>query len=413
MRVVSLVDENRLALLDIDPETSLPRSGDRRLEAIVWYPATVDDEPVSLATYNRQFIQDPKWPMPDLPRNWQTRGYAIADAPPQKGETFPLIVLAHGWAGNPAGLTYIGENLASKGYVVVAPDLIDVQPEDPQMFELLFPRAMINRALDLNFVLEEMTAVSGSEAAWLSELIDPERVALIGNSLGGMGALRTAGVPYDGASPGASWIPGGLLDNQTLQAKTPIDVTFEGLDALVLIAPWGAQAGTALFSKDALASLGMPLFVISGELDAIAGYESGPRRIYQEAGSSEKYHLTFEAAGHGITPAPVPMVAEKYAYGAIGTRDAVWRSEAVASIQQHFLTAFLDATLKGDKTAKSYLMVKTERASDGIWPPVNNEPPDVFAPIAEEGMSYWPGFRRHRARGLRLEYETPAGETAG
>lgn len=411
VQTVSFLDTDRLALLDIDPETSLPKSQDRLLDSLVWYPAIEGSGNAERAEYTRQFIQDPKSPMPELPRNWTTTGHAISNAAPVMEETFPLIVLAHGWAGNPAALTYIGENLASKGYVVIAPDLMDVLPDDPQVFELLFPRAMINRAQDLNFILEEATGVMAGEHAWLSTLIDPDKVALIGNSLGGMGALRTAGVAYDGTSPAASWIPGGLFENQTSQAEDPIDVTFENLDAMVLIAPWGAQDDAALFSNNALASLTAPLFVISGELDAIAGYETGPKRIYQEAGSQEKYHLTFEAAGHGITPAPVPAAADEYPYGAIGTRDAVWRGEAVAATQQHFLTAFLDATLKSDDTARHYLTVETERASDGVWPLVNNEAPDTFAPMAEAGVTYWPGFRRHRARGLRLEYQAPTSGT--
>jgi len=405
LRTATFVDEERLALLDIDPETGFPRTTDRSISSLVWYPAAPGADTLHRASYDRQFIQDPKWPMPDFPRNWSTFGHAIENARPVEEEQFPLVVLAHGWAGNPAGLAYIGENLASKGYVVIGPDFNDVLPTDPQVFELLFPRAMINRAIDLNFILETNTTSDRNEPTWLSALINPDRVALIGNSLGGMGALRTAGVEYDNTSPAAGWIPGNLFENQTRQTEDPIDVTFETLDAVVLIAPWGAQDDAALFSADALASLEIPLFVIAGDLDAIAGYQTGPQRIFKTAGSKEKYLLTFEAAGHSITPAPAPASAGNYPYGAVGTRDAVWRGEAVAAIQQHFLTAFLDAKLKDDERAELYLAVQTEHASDGIWPSSDNETPDAFAPLLEDGVTYWPGFRRHRARGLRLEYE--------
>lgn len=403
VRTIFFTDTDRLQFLDIDPNTGFPKRADRRFNTIVWYPADIPDSKGKRALYTHQFIQNPKWPMPDLPITWTVSGHAFAEAPVAAGNKYPLVVLAHGWAGNHAALAYLGENIASKGYVVIAPDLQDVLPGDPQVFEMLFPRAMINRAVDINFILEAGVNAKTHGHDWLADIIDVDRTALVGNSLGGMGALRVAGAAYDADSPGATWIPGGLFVDQTTAAEVPKDVHYEDLDALVLIAPWGAQEDVALFSAESLSEMQTPLLIMSGDLDAIAGYETGPRRIFEHAGSTVRYFLTFESAGHGIIPGPVPAAADKYPYGAIGSRDAVWRAEALAAIQQHFVTAFLDATLKGDAEASAYLAPKTKRASDGVWPPVSNEPPDTFAPLDADGVTYWPGFRRHRARGLALE----------
>lgn len=405
-RTEAVVQPDRLRLLDIDPETSLPRRGDRELPISIWYPAG-DTSGLEKAIYTRRFVQDPKWPMPDFPTTWNTMGEAFQDAPQALDGDFPLVILAHGWAGNEISLVYLAENLASKGYVVIAPDFRDVAPSDPQVFQLLFPRAMINRAIDTHFVVDTMVAHARSEGHWLFGLVDPEQVALIGNSLGGMGAVRVAGAAYDGESPGASWIPGGLFTDQTAQAETPRELVSSHLDALILIAPWGAQDDVNLFSTSSLAQISVPTFVFAGELDAIAGYETGPVKLYEQIGAEEKFLLTYMQAGHGLTPGVFPTSADAYPYGSIGTRDPIWRSAAIANIQQHFVTAFLDHALKQDESALAYLTPSVRNASEGEWPQSADETPEDFAPIGSAESTYWPGFRRHRARGLTLDATTP------
>jgi len=405
-RAETVVQPDRLRLLDIDPETSMPRRGERELPISIWYPAG-DTIGLEQAIYTRRFVQDPKWPMPDFPTSWNTRGEAFQDAPLVLDGDFPLVILAHGWAGNEISLVYLAENLASKGYVVIAPDFRDVAPSDPQVFQLLFPRAMINRAIDTHFVIETMVARARSEDHWFAGLVDPEQVALIGNSLGGMGAVRVAGAAYDGESPGASWIPGGLITDQTAQAETPRELVSSHLDALILIAPWGAQDDVNLFSTSSLAQISVPTFIFAGELDAIAGYETGPVKLYEQIGAEEKFLLTYLQAGHGLTPGVFPAGADAYPYGSIGTRDPVWRSAAIANIQQHFITAFLDHALKQDEHALAYLTPSVRNASEGEWPQSADETPEDFAPVGSDESTYWPGFRRHRARGLTLDATTP------
>lgn len=403
--VLRFTDPDRPVLLELDPETGRPVQRDRILPALIWYPAVAPSGDAARAEYTRQFVQDPKWPMPDMPTTWKTSGHAIVDAEPVEGEGFPVVLFAHGWSGNDVSLAYLGENLASKGYVVVSPDLEDIRPTDPQVFELLFPRAIINRAQDIRFVAGGIEKAAANPASLFGRAANPDRMAVVGNSLGGLGALRTAGAAYNGDGEAASWIPAGLFDNQTEQTDAPLDLEIEGLDALVLIAPWGAQDGAGLFSDQALSKVTAPLLVVAGELDSIAGYEGGPRRIFDLVSAREKYLLTFENAGHALIPAVLPEVGNSYAYSVVGSRDAVWRDEALAGIQQHFLTAFLNGTLKGDETARAYLQPRVRRGRDGVWPQTGNEAPGSFAPIDADNVSHWPGFQRHRAHGLGFDYE--------
>ncbi|MEE2879039.1 MAG: dienelactone hydrolase family protein, partial [Pseudomonadota bacterium] len=280
VRQLEFVDANRPDYLDIDPETGAPVNKDRLIDALIWYPAIEDDQRASDAVYTRRFVQDPAWPMPDFPTEWQTSGAAITDAQPIAGTKFPVVLLIHGWGGNEVSLAYLGENLASKGYIAISPDLRDVEPDDPQVFELLFPRAMLNRAQDIRFIADEIEAKADEPDALLGAIANPDSFAIIANSLGGLGAVRVAGAGYQAASPGAGWVPGNLLGDQTEGAENSSEFLLPELDALVLIAPWGAQDGVSLFSDEALSRVDVPLMVIAGDQDSIAGYETGPRRIY-------------------------------------------------------------------------------------------------------------------------------------
>lgn len=69
------------------------------------------------------------------------------------------------------------------------------------------------------------------------------------------------------------------------------------------------------------------------------------------------------------------------------------------NIAQHFVTAYFNQHLKGDDKMKSYLDI-VEVAEDG-----------VFA-VEKDGSqkpehTYWKGFQKGSAKGLKLEHSTP------
>ncbi len=64
-----------------------------------------------------------------------------------------MIIVSHGYPGSRVLLSYLTENLASKGYVVVAID----HTESTHADKVVFSSTLLNRALDINFVLTYMT----------------------------------------------------------------------------------------------------------------------------------------------------------------------------------------------------------------------------------------------------------------
>ena len=98
---------------------------DRTLPVEIWYPATDD--------YAGQDLDPATWDV--FPPVWAADGVtapdemcaqsAVRDAQMRDLDApAPLVLLIHGWAGFRRESTFIGTHLASRGYIVVSPDVI-------------------------------------------------------------------------------------------------------------------------------------------------------------------------------------------------------------------------------------------------------------------------------------------------
>jgi len=90
-------------------------------------------------------------------------------------------------------MTYLTENLASKGFVVVAIDHMESTYNDAGGFQ----STLLNRSRDILFVLNQIAELSKSGSNnFLVGLVDANNTALIGYSMGGYGVLNAAGAGY-------------------------------------------------------------------------------------------------------------------------------------------------------------------------------------------------------------------------
>lgn len=363
---------------------------DRALRVRIWHPAApTTAEPT---TYPSAFP-----PMPGAPEGlaFATPAIAVDGAAVAEGR-FPLIVISHGFGGRPEYMSWLGENLASKGYLVVAPDHADRPFGTPAAFE----EALVHRALDQAFVAQAALA-----DPLLSPHLDPTRIGLVGYSMGGYGALRTAGAPFQpqvaAAVPGGAMAPlvaGGALDQGPL---------IPNLRGFVALAPWGGQARFGVFRPQELAQVQVPALIVAGDRDDISGYEDGVLALYEGMTRTERRLLVFENAGHTLPSVPAPDGATAvFAYEGF-LEDPVWRKERAQGVMQHFITAFLDLTVKGETDRAAYLPDQgPEAAAEGVWPAGVQAPSDAVS-AGQPGVTLWRGFARRTAEGLRFRY-TPA-----
>lgn len=355
---------------------------DRRMTVEIWYPAVPGPE-AELTLYTEHLGRSDQAGTL-IPFTFV--GRAIRDAAPDKKTgPYPLVIISHGYPGSRYMLSYLGENLASKGYVVVAIGHTDSTYEDISAFA----STLLNRELDQRFVISEMLSLSAGSGVF-SSLCDKDNVGLIGYSMGGYGALHSLGA---GANERIKAYAG---DFAAQLLASPQDSGDERIKAAVLFAPWGGAAGgppTGLWDQGSLARIKTPSLWIAGSKDDIAGY-AGIVSLFESTKNSMRYLLTYENALHNVAPNQAPPQALTWGQ-ASRWADPVWDSRRIMGINEHFITAFLAMYLKGDSDAGKFFDVKTESSGDGVFA-LNKDGTKAAT------HTYWPGFQARTALGMRL-----------
>jgi len=388
VRTLVLTDRNRPDVLNTveGGETAVY---DRRLIVEVWYPALLAEG------------QQPGGDYTTTTRNIAVtatlHGRAVRDAPAlTHAGAMPLIIVSHGYPGNRYLMSHLGENLASKAYVVAAIDHRDSTYENKQAVA----SALYNRPLDQIFVLDQMARLSNDESSFLSGMVDAEHTGVVGYSMGGYGLINNLGGGYSDLLVTHEEAPVNALAFRHAAANPDFRRNLDPrIKAGFAVAPWGMAAG--VWNPDDLKGIEVPTFYLAGSVDVTAGYEDGARAIYESATKSDRYLLTYVNAGHHAgapIPVPIEILSSDDPSGASHYTDPVWDSVRMNNIMDHFATAFFDYQLKGKIESLAYLSLVPD-SQDGVYSVENEQETDAH--------TYWKGFAKDTARGLLLEHLGP------
>lgn len=389
VRTIALVDAAQFDVLAFDPATGAAPKHDRELTVDLWYPADVAAGALP-ETYSGSLPAEPPAP----PTRFTIPGIAVRDASPTAGR-FPLVIVSHGYSNAAIAMSWLTENLASKGYVVAA-----IHHEDPPLTERSrIAGPLLRRPLDIAFVARALQRRLAGEGR-----VDASRTALIGYSMGGYGVLTVAGGELDPGSPLARLIPGGLLAPYARGGASLDAVRVQDVKAVVAISP----AGGALraWGTEGLGAITAPLMLISGDRDWTLDYQTGARSFFDMAVNSPRYLLTFRGAGHRIGLGPAPDEMRHRLWDFDWFEDPVWRQDRIIAVNLHMITAFLDRYVKDDASRASYLDGLTRESIAGDWPTSADRAYGAYSPNAD-GITVWKGFQRQHAEGLELMHEVP------
>ena len=381
VQTLNLVNKNQIDVLNskdgVDPLYNRP------ITVEVWYPASLAEGTTPLVTYEDVLgtANNPKRPL--IPFTFE--GRAARDAKPVSVEQpFPLVKVSHGYVGSRFLLTYLTENIASKGYIVVAIDHTESTYRDAAPF----PSTLLNRAKDVLFVMEEVNKLSDAKNAhFLAGLADANNTAIIGYSMGGYGALNAAGAGYSDTA--IKFFQGMTQGSNALAVRGSSHPSYQSsidprIKAVVAFAPWGMARN--VWDAEGLKGLKVPTFFVAGSEDDVSGYEKGIKAIYEGAINADRYLLTYMNARHNVAPNPPPPAAlkpglhfdEYYRFA-----EPSWNERRINNINQHFVTAFLGTHLKQEDFSK-YLDLT----------PDSNE-------------KTWEGFKKRTSTGLELLHANP------
>lgn len=340
---------------------------DRPLTLEVWYPArlTAQSTPAIYANQTRTGVP------------FAIQGKAVRDSQNITEQRFPLVVLSHGYTGYRTIMYYLGEHLASHGYVVAAIDHTDSTHAEVDILKAPFAgflSTLFNRSRDQQFVLDYFRGASST----LSQSVNTNQAAVIGFSMGGFGAINTVGGCYQftpaqitaftGATdPAVQTALAERLNSCAAGQYTDVKVD-PAWQAAIAIAPWGGQH--QLFNQSKLAEITTPMLYLAGDLDDISGY-AGMQWLYENTGSKAKYFLTYHHARHNIAPHPAPTAAMSNELD-IGTyHEGSWSVQTINTINKHFSLAMLDCHVKHVAAQCEYLQlpasITTETGADSGW----------------------------------------------
>ncbi len=368
----------------------------RSLRVRFWYPTDNNDTNGTLYPHNITVGEhDP------IAVNFE--GRAIENAAAKVAQKYPLVIMSHGFGGWAEHYSNLGEHIASRGYVVASIDHADAPATNAASWLLSFGNVLQNRSLDQREIIDHiMIKAAQNEDAGKGyyAAIDADKIGLLGYSMGGFGAIRTAGAPYDYSAESLGNIPKESQD--TIKNGTQKNVP---ISALIAMAPWGATPENRSWQADSLGKISVPTLIIAGNQDDVSDFDDGISWIFENMTSSDRHMLIYREARHNIAgnvigdidfPANQDFTTTEY------MREPVWRTERINAINQHFITAFLDLHLKGDSDKASYLNTPTENSNDGTWDiPFGEQLNGTLA--SREQASHWRGFQRRWAVGMTMK----------
>lgn len=394
VRTLNVVNPNQLDILHSSDANPNPRY-DRPLTLEVWYPARIPAGVEQRTVYHDVLGSGPNDPQrPNTP--FTITGRALRDAEPDRSAApFPLVIVSHGYPGSRYLMAYLCENLASKGYVVVAIDHTDSTHADKAGFS----STLLNRSFDQLFTLNYMARQAQTPESFLQGFVDANNTAIVGYSMGGYGALNTAGAGVNPQSPIYNLVP-----SNNLHVRAAGDPQYEAsldarIKAIVVFAPWGRQYD--LWNRQGLAGLRVPSLFVVGNRDDVSQYPTGVQQIFKDTVNSDRYMLVYQNALHNVAPHPPPAITlepgtsfEDYMHYA----EPAWSTPRMNNINQHFVTAFLGLHLKGENN-RSYLDLITQ-SNDGKW---SQNPDGSYTPE----HTYWKGFKNRTALGMEMYHAAP------
>ena len=190
----------------------------------------------------------------------------------------PVVFLSHGFGSEPRAFDYLGEHLASYGIAAVSVEHIGSDSDyELEILEgakkrAIAAREFIERPLDVQYVIDELERSNLNDPAF-KNLLDLDKIGVIGHSLGGYTTLALAGAeinvdrlrqqcPNKKINLNISLLMQCRAKNLQVERQLA-DPRIKGAIAISPIA-------SGIFGPESLSDITIPTAIISGSEDIIA-----------------------------------------------------------------------------------------------------------------------------------------------
>lgn len=224
---------------------------------------------------------------------------------PQTNTPANVIVISHGAAGNRNTLSLLAEHLASYGFAIV---VMEHPGDSLEKFQNFFsgladspqPQELINRPLEIKYVLDELQRREQTEPA-LKGRLNLQKVGVIGQSVGGYTSLTLAGAKIN-----FDLLRKDCLNNQIFNLSllvqceiarltpTSYPLQDERIKAVIAINP----LTSSVFGESGLSQVKVPVMFVAGGDDIFT--PAFPEQIvpFTWLTTTNKYLVVIEKASH-------------------------------------------------------------------------------------------------------------------
>ncbi|WP_373529944.1 alpha/beta hydrolase [Nostoc sp.] len=246
----------------------------------------------------------------------------------------PIIVISHGLGSDRTSFAYLAEHLASYGFVVAVPEHPGSNSQQIQALlagiadRVTNPRELINRPLDIKFLLDELTRLSKSNSTFRGRL-NLEQVGVVGQSFGGYTALALAGAKINFGQlkadcPALEDTLNVSLLLQCLAVNLPnaqYNLSDPRIKAAIAINP----VNSSIFGQASLSQIKIPVMIVSGSSDTVAPALTEQIEPFTWLTTQNKYLALINGGTHFSTIAESPNATVPVPTQVIGSSPALAR----------------------------------------------------------------------------------------
>jgi len=271
----------------------------------------------------------------------------------------PIVIISHGFGALKENFTFMAEHLASHGYVVLVPDHVGSDLSYRQSYlqgqlnTLLSPIEFVDRPQEISFLIDELERLASTDDRWQG-ILDLERIAVMGDSLGSTAVLSLSGATFNIDRLRQECRQPNRIFNSSLylqcRAQYLPPTTYELRDERIRAAIAAHAFGHGLFGPEEMGAIDIPLLMVAGSQDIVAPVVLEQFYPFMWLQNESRYLAMLDPGSHFSTKPEGAQGADTFppilvgSYGAFGQR--YYRILALA---------FLNAYLREQPDAMPYL----------------------------------------------------------
>ncbi|AKG24835.1 hypothetical protein IJ00_25135 [Calothrix sp. 336/3] len=279
---------------------------------------------------------------------------------PESTTPRPVIIISHGLGNDRSSFAYLAKRLASYGFVVAVPEHPGSDNKQLQGLlsgissEVTPPQEFIERPLDIQFLLDELTRLNQSNDRNFRQRFNLQQVGVIGQSFGGYTALALAGAPLNFTKIRASCPPSDNSLNISLLLQClavrlepkNYNLTDSRIKAAIAINP----LTSVVMGKESLNQIKIPVMLVSGSIDTVTPALPEQIQPFSWLQTPSKYLVLINNGTHFSTILDSPDASIPIPEALLG------KNRSFARLYVNVLSvAFMQSFVNNDSSYQGYL----------------------------------------------------------